>query len=99
MFNKKEIIKVEEVAAIERKTEELFNESSMHKTIIGNAVEDLMAVNEVINEELEKIDTLESRLNTAREEIIKIRNHNNKVLSGIHNGLAEVDKTCSEKTE
>ena len=99
MFNKKEIIKVEEVAAVEEKAEKLFNESSMHKTIIGNAVEDLIAVNEVIKEELEKIDTLESRFSAAREELIKIRNHNNKVLSGIHNGLAEVDKTCSEKTE
>ena len=55
MFGKKEIIKVEEVAAIERKTEELFNESSMHKTIIGNAVEDLMAVNRVIKEDTVEI--------------------------------------------
>lgn len=99
MFGKKEIIKVEEVAAIERKTEELFNESSMHKTIIGNAVEDLMAVNRVIKEELENIDALQSRLDTAKEELIKIKKHNNKVLSGIQNGLAEVDKTYSEKTE
>ena len=99
MFGKKEIIKVEEVAAIERKTEELFNESSMHKTIIGNAVEDLMAVNKVIKEELENIDALQSRLNTAKEELMKIKKHNNKVLSGIQNGLAEKDKTYSEKTE
>lgn len=96
MFGKKEIIKVEEVAAIEQKTKELFNESSMHKTIVSNALEDLMGLNQTINEMLEDIEDLKFRLEVAKEELLVVKKHNNKILSGVRMGLAE--KTCNNTT-
>ena len=96
MFKKKEIIKVEEVAAIEEKVRGLFNESSMHKTIVSNALEDLMNVNQTINEMLEDIEALKFRLEVAKEELFVVKKHNNKILGGVKMGLAE--QTCDNKT-
>jgi hypothetical protein len=96
MFKKKEIIKVEEVAAIEEKVRGLFNESSMHKTIVSNALEDLMNVNQTINEMLEDIEALKFRLEVAKEELFVVKKHNNKILGGVKMGLAE--QTCNNNT-
>lgn len=96
MFKKKEIIKVEEVAAIEEKVRGLFNESSMHKTIVSNALEDLMNVNQTINEMLEDIEALKFRLEVAKEELFVVKKHNNKILGGVKMGLAE--QACDNKT-
>lgn len=96
MFRKKEIIKIEEVAAIEKNVEKLFNESSMQKTIIGNAIEDLMKLNEEIDAELEKNYALSKRLAAAEQELERIKKHNHKVLSGIQNGLAAKDSPVEE---
>lgn len=96
MFSKKEIIKVEEVTAIEEKVKGLFNESSMHKTIVSNALEDLMGLNQTINEMLEDIEALKFRLEVAKEELLVVKKHNNKILSGVKMGLAE--KTCDNTT-
>lgn len=99
MLRKKEIIKIEEVAAIEQNVERLFNESAMHKTIIGNAVEDLIKLNEEIDAELEKNYALSKRLAAAEQELNKIQKHNYKVLSGIQNGLAVKDNPVEEVKE